>query len=215
MQHTHKGTGIPLYYHILVSFHTHKNRLPVEPSPHVFPDECAVMKESFIYGSIPQPQEPSPYEAPSVTIGCYAVLGPPDEAVSRGQSGGRGTEPNHYTEQHVYEDADKVITVLYSPIHLYCLYNTLIYIQALLMLPMLNMKQPWSTKRESSFKTNCMWCWLLLCAGATLSTMCHVGLRLLILVKTMLNQMMPCLVRKSMRHNLRWWSEGILSPVTY
>ena len=65
------------------------------------------MKESFIHGSTLLPQEPSPYEAPSVTIGCYAVLGPPDEAESRGQSEGRGTEPNHYTEQHVYEDADK------------------------------------------------------------------------------------------------------------
>ena len=80
------------------------NRLPVESLPHVFPNECAVMK---IHGSTLQPQEPCPYEAPSVAIGCYAVLGPPDEAESRGQSGGRGTEPNQYTEQHVYEDADK------------------------------------------------------------------------------------------------------------
>ena len=99
-------TGVPLYISHF-SFFSHTHKLPVEPLPHVFPDECAVMKESFIHGSIPQPQEPSPYEAPSVTIGCYAVLGPPDEVESRGQSGGRGTEPNHYTEQHVYEDADK------------------------------------------------------------------------------------------------------------
>ena len=93
--------------HIPVPFHTHINRLPTEPLPHVFPDECTVMKESYIHGSTPQPQEPSPYEASSVTSGCYAVLGPPDEAKSRGQSGGRRTERNHYTEQHVYEDADK------------------------------------------------------------------------------------------------------------
>ena len=170
-----------------------------------------------MHGSTLPPQEPSPYEAPSVTIGCYAVLGPPDEAESRGQPGGRGTKPNHYTEQHVYEDADKYTRWSLYYIAPFTMHQSMyaIIIQALLMLPMLNMKQPWSTKRESSFKTHCMWCWPLLCAGATLSTMCHVGLRLLILVKTMLNQMMPCLMKKSMRHNLRWWSEGILLPVTY
>ena len=106
MQHICKGIYLYSKYFV-VYFHTIVNRLPVEPLPHVFPDECAVMKESYIHGSTPQPQEPSPYEAPSVAIGCYAILGPPDETESRGQSGGRQTDPNHYTEQHVYEDADK------------------------------------------------------------------------------------------------------------
>ena len=104
MQHTHKGTGIPLYIshpNFFSHTHTHINRLPVEPLPHVFPDECA---ESFIHRSTSQPQVPS---LSTITNECYGILGPPNEAEGRGQSGGRGTEPNHYTEQHVYEDADK------------------------------------------------------------------------------------------------------------
>ena len=84
--------------HILVPFHTHINRLPVEPLPHVFPDECT---ESLIHRSTPQPQVPSPS---TITNECYGILRPPDEAESRGQPGGRQTDPNHHTEQH---DTDK------------------------------------------------------------------------------------------------------------
>ena len=43
----------------------------------------------------------------TITNECYGILGPPDEAEGRGQPGGRQTDPNHHTEQHVYEDADK------------------------------------------------------------------------------------------------------------
>ena len=205
MQHTHKGTGIPLS-HILVSFHTRINRLPVEPLPNVFPDECTELIYTQVYSTTTSALSFYHYK--------WMLWHTWTTRWGRGQRSawreGNWTQPLYWAAylwgcRQVYQ----VITVLYSPIHLYCLYNALIYFQALLMLPMLNMKQPWSTKRESSFKTHCMWCWLLLCAGATLSTMCHVGLRLLILVKTMLNQMIPCLMKKSMRHNLRWWSEGI------